>query len=63
MRQAEQKPVTPTLIADEQAATTLEWALLLAVIALPSYYIIRLALESLVGHYQMMTAINSLPFP
>ena len=48
---------------DESAATTLEWALLLAAIGLPSYFIIQLAIDTLVGHYQMMTMINSLPFP
>ena len=53
----------PRLIADEQAATTVEWALLLAAIGLPSYFIIELALDSLVGYYQMMTMLNSLPFP
>lgn len=53
----------PNLARDESAATTLEWALLLAATALPSYYVIRLAMDTLVGHYQMMTAINSLPFP
>ncbi|MHC4993541.1 MAG: hypothetical protein ACYTGQ_00660 [Planctomycetota bacterium] len=42
---------------------TLEWAMLLAVVALPSYLIIRLALAALVGHYQMMTTLNALPFP
>lgn len=53
----------PRLIRDERAATTLEWSLLLAAIALPSYFVIRLALDSLVGYYQMMTVLNSLPFP
>ena len=48
---------------DETGATSLEWTLLLAAIALPSYWIIQLALATLVGHYQMMTTINSLPFP
>ena len=51
------------LLTDETASTMLEWALLLAAIALPSYVAIRLALMSIVGHYQMMSAINSLPFP
>ena len=50
------------LVRDESGATTLEWSLLLAAIALPGYYVIRLALETLVLHYQMMTMINSLPF-
>lgn len=48
---------------DEQGATTLEWALLLAAIALPSYWLMQLALNVLVGHYQMMTTLNALPFP
>ena len=48
---------------DIAGATTLEWTLLLAAIALPSYFIIRLALDALVGHYQMVTTINALPFP
>lgn len=48
---------------DEQGATTLEWVLLLAAIGLPSYYIFQLALATLVGHYQLVTTINALPFP
>ena len=48
---------------DQRGATTLEWTLLLAAVALPSYYVIRLALRALAGHYQMMTTINALPFP
>ncbi len=48
---------------DARAATTLEWALLLAAIALPSYFIIRIAFDALVGYYRMMTTLNSMPFP
>lgn len=48
---------------DVAGATMLEWALLLAAIALPSYFIIRLALAALVGHYRLVTTINSLPLP
>jgi len=48
---------------DEAGATTLEWALLLAAIALPSYFILRMALAALVDYYRMMTLINALPFP
>lgn len=47
----------------QEGATTLEWALLLAAIGLPSYWLIQLALNVLVGHYQMMTTLNALPFP
>jgi Flp pilus assembly pilin Flp len=50
-------------LASEQAATSLEYALLLAAIGLPSYWAIKAALAALVGHYQMMTTINALPFP
>lgn len=48
---------------DQTGATTLEWALLLAAIALPSWFIIRTALATLVGHYRMMATLNALPFP
>lgn len=48
---------------DQNAATTLEWALLLAAIGLPAVLLSRLALNILVGHYQMQSLINSLPFP
>jgi len=48
---------------DETAATTLEWGLLLAAVVLPSYFLIKLIIDTLVGYYQMMTMINSLPFP
>ncbi len=47
----------------QQGATTLEWALLLGAIAIPSYYIIQMALATLVAHYQMITTLNALPFP
>jgi len=57
------KPTLRRLIADQSGATTLEWALLLAAIALPSYYIIRATMSLLVEHYRMITAINGLPFP
>ncbi|MBI1337420.1 MAG: hypothetical protein GC164_10710 [Phycisphaera sp.] len=50
-------------VVNDRGATTLEWALLLAAIALPSYFILKLALETLTAHYQMMTTLNNLPFP
>lgn len=52
-----------SLWQDESAATSLEWTLLLAAVALPGYVTVRLALSALVGHYEMMTTINALPFP
>ncbi|MEM7624875.1 MAG: hypothetical protein AAF333_04525 [Planctomycetota bacterium] len=41
----------------------LEWVLLLAAIALPSYVIIRLGLDLLYTHYRLVTTLNGLPFP
>lgn len=41
----------------------LEWLLLLAVVALPSYFIIQLALATLFAHYRLVTTINGLPLP
>jgi Flp pilus assembly pilin Flp len=61
--QSSQRPTMRQLIADQCGATTLEWALLLAAIALPSYYVIRATMTLLVDHYRMMTAINAFPFP
>lgn len=51
------------LLADQRGANSIEWALLLGVIAIPSYYIIQAALSALVAHYQMITTLNALPFP
>jgi Flp pilus assembly pilin Flp len=51
------------LLADQRGANSLEWALLLGVIAIPSYFIIQGALSALVAHYQMITTLNALPFP
>ena len=47
----------------ERGATMLEWVLLLAAVALPSYFIIQLGLQTVFGHYQLITTINGLPFP
>jgi hypothetical protein len=51
------------LVADESGATTLEWALLLAAIGIPSFFIMLVALNILVEHYRMLGMLNSLPFP
>ncbi len=57
------KRILRQLAQNQQGGTTLEWALLLGVIAIPSYYIIQIALSTLVAHYQMITTLNGLPFP
>ena len=48
---------------DESGATGIEMLLLIAAVILPSAYIIDITIDALVGHYQMITFINSLPFP
>lgn len=50
-------------LADERGATMLEWVLVLGAIAIPGYWTIKLAFATLLGHYQMITTINGLPFP
>ncbi|MEO0514662.1 MAG: hypothetical protein AAF086_05130 [Planctomycetota bacterium] len=47
----------------ERGATMLEWLLLLVVVALPSYFIIQLGLETLFAHYRLVTTMNGLPLP
>ena len=51
------------LVGAQSGTTTLEWALLLAALAIPSYVIITMALETLLGHYRMLTTLNGLLFP
>ena len=51
------------LVADDRGATTLEWALLMAAIAIPTYWTFRIALAMIVDYYTMMTLLNNLPFP
>ena len=50
-------------LRDERGQTALEWTLLLAAIAIPSYLVIRVAVLTLIAHYQMVTVLNGLPFP
>jgi Flp pilus assembly pilin Flp len=51
------------VLADESGATTFEWTLLLAAIAIPSLAIIIMCLDILMAYYEMMTTMNALPFP
>ena len=48
---------------DQGGATSLEWALLLAAVAIPAYWLIQLGLDLLTNHYRMMTTLNGLPLP
>ena len=51
------------LHGDQAGQVTLEWALVLAAIALPLLYVFTLCLKILVAQYRMMTFMNSMPFP
>ncbi|MEM7680522.1 MAG: hypothetical protein AAF288_01060 [Planctomycetota bacterium] len=48
---------------NRSGATTVEWALLAALIVLPSYLVIRTGLDVLIGHYRMLTDLIALPTP
>ncbi len=47
----------------DRGATGLEFVLLLAAFVLPSVVLIRLALEALAQHYQMIVTLNAMPMP
>ncbi len=51
------------LAADRRGQVTVEWALVLAAVALPMYLVVLLALKVLVAHFQMVTFLETLPFP
>lgn len=55
--------LTRRLNADESGASMIEFALLLAGVAIPMYVVIRIGLAVLVGHYQMTTFMTGWPFP
>ncbi len=51
------------LLQQDDAATSLEWALILGAVAIPSYWMSQFALSLLVEHYRMIALLNSLPGP
>jgi len=51
------------LAVEENGQMTIEWALVLAAVALPSIVILRLCLNIIVAHFQMVTFLQGLPFP
>jgi len=51
------------VLHDASGEATLEWALVLAAVALPMYFVFRICLNLLVAHYQMVTFMETLPFP
>jgi len=50
-------------LADASAQMTVEWALVLAAVVLPMYFVLALCVNLLVAHYQMVTFMETLPFP
>lgn len=54
---------TRSLASDDSGATTLETALLLAAIGIPSFFIIQACLGLLVDHYRMTVTLLALPLP
>ncbi len=49
--------------ADEAGQTTIEWALLLAVVGLPAVIVFGWLVDILAEHYRMVTFLELLPFP
>jgi hypothetical protein len=59
----ESSPTNKSLADDESGATTLEFALLLACIAFPAYFILQAALGMLIDYYRMTMTLLALPLP
>lgn len=63
------RPDRPTLrelkrlSADAAGQMTVEWALVLVFVALPMYFVAATCLKLLVAHFQMVTFLETLPFP
>lgn len=51
------------LAGDERGQATLEWALVLAFVVLPMYFVFKVLMDVLVEHYKMVTFMHTLPFP
>jgi hypothetical protein len=47
----------------EAGQTTVEWALIMAAIGLPLFWVFMMLLDLLTAHYRMVTFIETLPFP
>jgi len=48
---------------DCRGAATMDYVLLIGVIAIPSILILRMTLNGLVAYYGMMASLNALPMP
>lgn len=56
-------PQPGNIAADDAGQATIEWALVLAAVALPMFFIIVVCLNLLMAHYRMVTFMETLPFP
>ncbi len=50
-------------LCSQSGAVTVEYMLMLAFIAIPSIWLLRLLLDVLTAHYQMVTFLETLPYP
>ena len=48
---------------DESGQATIEWVLVVVALVLPIIYFLNIMLNVLVGHYRMVTFLETLPFP
>ena len=48
---------------DTAGATTVEWALLLVAVGLPSFWVFSVILGAIAELYRMVTFVETLPFP
>ncbi|MBS3733918.1 MAG: hypothetical protein KGY99_03220 [Phycisphaerae bacterium] len=47
----------------QDGATTVEWALVLAAIGLPLFWVFMMVLDVIAADYRMVTFLETLPFP
>ena len=51
------------LNSDARGQVTIEWALVMVVVALPMYFVFKVLLSTLVAHFQMVSLIETIPIP
>jgi len=42
---------------------TVEWSLVLAAVALPMYFVLKVCMNLLTAHFRMVSFIETVPFP
>jgi len=56
-------PTARRLARDEGGQTSIEWVMILAGFVLPMVYVFRLLLAAMSVHYELVTFLETLPFP